>query len=109
MRHIICAAGFGILILMCFGIVKMRGQLIKEGNKILLLQKELWELKDRHDKLMNMYGLIVTPENMLLKRRELCRSLSPPDRVILVKEKERQENTVSMKHETGIEKRNVEP
>ena len=107
MKNIICAAGFGMLILMCFGIVKMRGQVVKEGNKIILLQKELWELKDINDKLKNTYRKIITPENILLKNKELHLTLVPPEKVICIKEKQEHENVVSMKKEEN-KKRNVE-
>jgi len=109
MRAIICAAGFGILVLMCLGIVKMRGQVVKEGNKIILLQKELWQLRDMNDKLKNTYRKIVTPENILKKNKELSLSLVPPLKVICIGEKEVPERVISMKKKRVDKKRNVEP
>jgi len=85
--------GFGVWVLFALGIIPMRGQVVREGNKIIKLQKRLWEAKDLNDKLKNTYRKMVTPENIVRKNRELNLSLVPPSRVIRIREGE----MVSMK------------
>ena len=65
-------------------VIRTRSQIIATGNKIVTLQKELWELKEVNAKLKVEYDRIVTAENIIRKNAELNLSLVPPREVVCV-------------------------
>jgi hypothetical protein len=65
-------------------VIRTRSQIIATGNKIVTLQKELWELQELNGKLRVEYDRIATAENIIRKNTELNLSLVPPREVVCV-------------------------
>lgn len=84
MLRTVSLAAFMMILLSCFLIITNRSQVIAAGNKIIMLQKELRELREVNDKLKNEYRNIATAENIMRKNEELGLALVPPEQVIRI-------------------------
>ncbi len=89
MRPFLIYVLFVSILVCCLGIIKTRSGVIKSGQKMNQLQKELFRLRDINSKLKNEYRRLVTPERIIQMNRELDLSLIPAQRVICLKQEKK--------------------